>query len=431
MLARLQRGTFVRGVALLVGGAAGAQLINAIAAPLLTRIYRPDEIGLLGLCLAFISVASVALSLRYEQAIVVPAESAVAGRVALISLGLLLPVTVLTSLALVLLVVSDTAGFGALPPWSMALVALSLLVLGTTAVLRYWLIRLGRFDVIAGVTIGQSIARAVSQVGLGAAGFGLLGLLVGDLVGRVAGLGRLVRGAWHPLGAAMREPLARPLSRVSAEYAQFPLVGVPSSLLNALASHVPTPLLVAHYGLPAAGFFSLVQRVLAVPLSVIGASVADALLARMSEHVRGAPQHAERLFRLTAFGLLAIAFPLAVVVVVAGPPTFEVIFGSEWRDAGRIAAVMAPWYTAALVVSPLSRVVLVYRGQVSKLAYDVISLSVAVASISVAAALGADPVQAIWYLSIGQAGAYAVYLVILWRIVRRGAPTAPDAGGTG
>lgn len=229
----------------------------------------------------------------------------------------------------------------------------------------------------------------------------------------------------------MREPLARPLGRVSAEYAQFPLVGVPSSLLNALASHVPTPLLVAHYGLPAAGFFSLVQRVLAVPLSVIGASVADALLSRMSEHARGSSQQAERLFRLTALGLLAIGVPIAVVAVVVGPPAFEIIFGPEWRDAGRIAAVMAPWYTAALVVSPLSRVVLVYRGQVSKLAYDVISLSVAVASISLAAALGADPVHAIWYLSLGQAGAYAVYLVILYRMVRRGAPPQPDAGGTG
>lgn len=431
MLARLRPGAFVRGVVVLVGGAAGAQLINAIAAPLLTRLYGPDEIGLLGLCLAFISVASVALSLRYEQAIVVPAQPAVAGRIARIAIGVLLPATVLASLALVALVLTDTAGFGALPIWAVLLAGFSLFAFGATAVLRYWLIRLGRFDVIARVTMGQSVARAVSQVGLGAVGLGLLGLLVGDLVGRLAGLGRLVRAAWPGLLTAMREPLARPLSRISAEYAQFPLVGVPSSLLNALASHVPTPLLVAHYGLPAAGFFSLVQRVLAVPLSVVGASVADALLSRMSQHARGASQEAERLFRLTALGLLAIGVPIAIMVVLVGPPAFEIIFGTQWRDAGRIAAVMAPWYTAALVVSPLSRVVLVYRGQVSKLAYDAISLSVAVASISLAAATGADPVHAIWYLSLGQAGAYAVYLVILYRMVRRGASPEPDAGVTG
>ena len=419
MLASLRRGTFVKAVAVLAGGAASAQVVNALAAPILTRLYNPSQIGLLGLCLAYISIASVALSLRYEQAIVVPAESAMAGRLATIALRLLVPVTLAVLAILVFLIASEIGGFGALPMWTVALIGLSLLAFGLTAILRYWLIRAGRFDLIARVVVGQSVGRAVSQVAFGAGGLGLAGLLAGEVLGRLIGLLRMFRTAWPALSAAVHEPLDRGLKSIAFEYAQFPLAGVPSSVLNALASQVPVPLLVAYYGLPAAGFFSLVQRVLAVPLAVIGASVADALLGRISDHARAAPDRAERLFRLTAVGLLAIGAPIAVVVVAAAPPTFELIFGTDWRDAGRFAAVMAPWYTAALVVSPLSRVVLVYRGQVSKLVYDVLSFAVAVGSISFAAAAGAEPLEAVWYLSIGQAGSYCVYLVILYRMVSR------------
>jgi O-antigen/teichoic acid export membrane protein len=230
---------------------------------------------------------------------------------------------------------------------------------------------------------------------------------------------------------AIRRPVAETTVQISRQFRQFPLAGVPSSLLNALAFQIPTPLLAASYGLGVAGLFALVQRVLGVPLSVVGASVADALLGRMSEHARTSPQLAEVLFRRTALGLLALAMPIALAAIVLAPRTFGIIFGSEWRDAGVIAAVMAPWYSAALIVSPLSRVVVVFRGQVSKLVYDVLSLGVAIGSISLAAGQGAEPVTAVWYLSVGQAAAYSVYLVILYRLVRRGSGAEAPGLGTG
>ena len=418
MVARLTQGGFVRGVVVLMGGAVGAQAINAAISPILTRLYAPNEIGLLGLYLAFISVSSIVLSMRYEQAVVVPAADGVAARLAKMALLLILPMTIVAGSTLLALIAAEVAGYGALPAWSVILAIVTLAAFGVTAVLRHWLIRMGRFDVIAGVLVGQSLGRGVSQVGLGVFGLGLPGLLLGEAIGRLVGLGRMLRTAVPGLGNAMRDPVSIPTIQMAREYAQFPVAGVPSSLLNALAFHIPTPLIAATYGLPMAGFFSLVQRVLGVPLAVIGASVADVLLRRISQHARDAPDQALRLFRLTALGLLALSFPLAIGVMVLAPWTFAFIFGEEWRVAGTLAAVMAPWYSAALIVSPLSRVVLVYRGQVTKLIYDVLSLGVAVASISVAAWLGLDAVMAVWYLSLGQALAYCVYLVILYQMVR-------------
>lgn len=422
---RFERGTFTRGVAVLVSGAIGAQVLNALAAPFLTRLYDPTEFGLLGLFMTFVSVAATAVCLGYDQAIVVAETNGVAARVARLAFVLAFPVTVILSVLFAGLIATDTAGFGALPGWAVLLAAVSLFGMGVTTILRHWLIRASRFDVMASVNVLRVAARGLVQIGLGVIGLGVGGLLVGDVAGRVVGVGRMLRAARPKLTEAMGERVPTSTRAIGAAYARFPLVWVPSSLVNALAIYVPIPLLAAAYGLPVAGFFSLVQRVLGAPLLVIGSSVSDAFLGRISKRARRAPERAERLFLRTALGLAAMAIPMGVVITVFAPALFELVFGAEWRLAGEMAVAMVPAFMGGLIVNPLSRVVPVYGGQVTKLLYDVISLVVAVTTLAVAADRGLDPVAAIWYLSVGWAAVYCLYFALLYRMVRRGSRMAP------
>ena len=58
---------FGRTVAILAAGTAGGQVLSLLASPFLTRLYTAAEIGLLGLYLAFLSLASQMVSGRYER----------------------------------------------------------------------------------------------------------------------------------------------------------------------------------------------------------------------------------------------------------------------------------------------------------------------------------------------------------------------------
>jgi O-antigen/teichoic acid export membrane protein len=207
-------------------------------------------------------------------------------------------------------------------------------------------------------------------------------------------------------------------------YARYPLLGLPSSITNAVAQTLPVPLIAQAYGLPEAGFYALVQRVVGLPLTVIGASVADALLGRVAHHARTDPALALPLFRRTGATLFLLGLPIALALLLFGPPAFKLVFGAEWERAGDMASAVAPWYLAALAVSPLSRVVLVYQGQGSKLVYDVLSLAAVVGAIYVGPAAGLDVIAALWLLTAGQVIAYAVYWLVLDRMVRRGSASA-------
>ena len=426
MVARLRGPGFARSVLVLAGGAAGAQLINTLVAPFLTRLYDPTQVGQLGLFLAFVQIAIIALSLRYEQAIVLPTSEAVAARLAALALALV-PITSLVAAGiLAALIALGIGGYGSLPIVAVPLAVIGLAGYGVVGVLRYWLIRHGAFRAVSQVAIVQSIVRAVSQVVFGLLGAGVVGLLLSDVLGRVLGLGSVIRSAWGTLAAAHAGATVGTRA-VAREYWRFPVFGAPSSLLNAAAAALPVPLLAGAYGLPIAGQFALVQRVLGLPLSVIGTSVGDAMLGRMSEQARSDPAAALPLFRRIAIVLAAIGVPGALVLALIGPDLFAFVFGEPWRDAGTIAALMAPWLVAAMIVSPLSRVALVYQGQGQKFIYDLLSLGAVAGSILGGAAAGLNAFEAIGLLAWLQAVAYGVYLVVLYRLVVAGSARLPRA----
>lgn len=424
MVARLRGPGFAHSVLVLAGGAAGAQLINTLAAPLLTRLYDPTQIGQLGLFLAFVQVAVIALSLRYEQAIVLPASHGTAARLVGLALALV-PITSLVATGiLATLIALGIGGYGTLPMVAAPLAGVGLAGFGVVGVVRYWLIRQRDYRAVSRVQIVQSVVRAVSQVGFGILGAGVIGLLVGDVLGRVVGLGSVVRAAWGSLKAA-RTTMTVGTRAVAREFWRFPAFGAPSSMLNAVAASLPVPLLAGVYGLPIAGQFALVQRVLGLPLNVIGTSVGDAMLGRMSEQARSDPAAALPLFRRLAFALAGIGVPAAIVLAVIGPDLFALAFGTPWRDAGTVAALMAPWLVAAMIVSPLSRVALVYQGQAQKLIYDLLSLGAVAGSILGGSAAGFDAFETIRLLAWLQAVAYGVYLVVLYRLVVAGSARLP------
>ena len=62
-LNQLRASTFFRNVATLVSGSALAQLVGLACAPILTRLYTPEDFGLLGIFMAVSAVAATIATL--------------------------------------------------------------------------------------------------------------------------------------------------------------------------------------------------------------------------------------------------------------------------------------------------------------------------------------------------------------------------------
>lgn len=415
----LSRSRFTQNVAVLGGGTALAQCILVLASPLLTRLYLPSDMGLMGLYVSYFGFVTVAASLRYETAIVSAPDRSQAAHLTFLSMMLALPSSFVCAWVLYLLVKHSVLGFGNLPAFTALFVIPSVLLTGIFAALRYWFVREESLATVSKALVMQNSARSFLQVGFGALRWGWLGLIGGDILGRGVGIGRMLRGAWPVISGEVFPLKWKEIAGVLRSYRKFPIYSLPSALIDALAMTIPLPLIAGLYGTEPAGHFSLVLRVLSLPLALVGTSVGDAFHGRMAAHVREEPNGSARFFYRTARGLFLVGVMPAILLVVFGEDIFRLVFGQNWGLAGKLATAMAPWTLAQLVVSPLSRVVYVLQGQELKLVYDVLSLSATVGVVLIGHARGLRVFNTVVWLSLVNVLANGLYFALLARIVGR------------
>src|SRR5690606_1008752 len=65
----LERRPFLKNVSIMLTGATGGQMISLLLSPILTRLYAPEQFGILSVYLAALSILTVIASLRYEIAL--------------------------------------------------------------------------------------------------------------------------------------------------------------------------------------------------------------------------------------------------------------------------------------------------------------------------------------------------------------------------
>src|ERR1700733_4731183 len=137
--AKLRRNfPFATNVFVLSGGTSLGHLFTLAAAPILTRLYFPDDIGDLGLFNAFLAVAAVSASLQYDVAIVSAPGQKEAADLATLSTLLIVPMSAMGGLSLYFMIHFSLLGFGSLPIYAAGLMTPAIFFAGLFSVLRYW-----------------------------------------------------------------------------------------------------------------------------------------------------------------------------------------------------------------------------------------------------------------------------------------------------
>jgi O-antigen/teichoic acid export membrane protein len=422
LLADVFRGDFSRQVAHLTTGTALGQLIAIAATPLLTRLYSPADLGVFGLYASFIGVASVVVCWRLDLAVATARTSNEAAGLLALCLAVSLPTSLLLSLGLAVLIQRHTLSFEMLSMWTVPLAALGLAATGVFGALRYWHVARHQFGGVGRALTLQGAGRAGASVAFGLAGTGWAGLALGDLVGRLVGIRRL----WAGAGSGIRNELGpireAGLLRRLREARRFPLVVLPSSVLDALAAALPIPVIATLFGPASAGQFALVWRVATIPSALIASSVADVFHAHAVAADSRDPALLAPLVKSTMKRLVVVATLIYVPACAVAPAAFGWIFGEEWRPAGWLMLLLLPMWWSATVVSPLSRVLIVAGRPALKLVFDLCYLVLPMAALLAFKEQGLE--RAVLAYGVAAALAFAVYAALLLRIQSR-----PRGGG--
>ncbi|MET4130199.1 oligosaccharide flippase family protein [Roseovarius sp. MBR-6] len=409
-------GSFARSVGVLTGGTIGARAILALSLPLVTRLYSPTDFELLAIYMAVLSLVTVIASLRLNMAITLPAEDGEAANLLALSLlaaavfGIVLSVPVIFVPDLVAGVIGQP---GMLP--LLWMIPLGILLAAAYQALQYWASRKRRFGLVARTRVARAVGGAGTQLGLGFAGIAPFGLLLGHMIYSGLGIVGLVRDLLRNDRGALAAVSPGAMWRALVAYRRFPIWSVPEALANSAGMQVPVIVIAAIALGPEAGYLALAMQVMAMPMALVGQSVAQVFIAEAPARLRDGTLTA--FTRRTALTLFALGAAVLVPLGLLAPYVFGPIFGAEWARAGEIVLWMTPWHILQFTASPVSTVLHVTGHLRVAMALQFIGAALRIGAVALAGALAAGWISEVYALS--GAVFYGIYIGVVYVIAVR------------
>ena len=332
---------------------------------MLTRLYTPADIGVFALYLALANLAGVVAGLRYDQAVVLPRRKAMARSVARLAIGLTMISSIILA-AMVVLAGSKLSTLFGTPALAGVLWLLPVAVLGrgTLQTLMSWSTRQQLFADVAAGRVAQQLGAAAVQVGVAFLTMGgalaLAGGHVAGLILSVATLSaRAGRTLWYGTPARRRSLAVILAARRHRDFARF---DVGAALLNTAALEIPILLTGVFFAPEVVGGLGLAMRIAGLPATLAVAAYGQVFYERAARNQRDGGT-ATAALRDTLRPVLLLAVLPYVLLAVAGPSIFVILFGESWRLAGLYASVLAPLFFLMALVGPISQLYFVFGRQ--------------------------------------------------------------------
>lgn len=418
-LPRFSKSEFLKDVLKLVFGTFAGRAITLLVLPIVTRLYSPEDFGILATYLSLVNMLFVGACFRFEMAI--PLADDDEDAVNLLALSLLALGGVSTLVTIMALSFAAPLGYWLGKPeiipylW---LVPVGVVLGGSYAAFQNWATRARRFGAIARTRIGQALAGVGTLLSLGWLGMAPFGLLLGNALNTGSGGVSLGLNAIRNDRDILRKISPKAMKAVFLKSYKYLLYSTPEAILNIASVQVPMLIIAAHAGREA-GFLLLATQIMTTPMTLLGGSIAQVYVSRAAEEYREG-----RLAHFTYSIMRRLLFistgPLLLVGILA-PFLFPILFGAEWARAGVIVAWLVPWVIFQFIAWPVSNVMLVVERQRAMLALTTFGAVIRAGSILFAIKKDVAVVET---FAVSSALYYMVCCAVFIFAARRGKPDA-------
>jgi O-antigen/teichoic acid export membrane protein len=417
------RSNFARNVFRLFAANAAAQLLTFAAYPVLTRLYSPDQLGILSSVLFAMMILTPASTLRFEIAVPLARSDAEAGSLLALSFSVVLATSVLIAIVLALLPERVLPSLGPAAPYRLFL-PLSLLAFGIYSVLTYEASRMGRYEEIAKTRLSQALVGPLIQILLGAVGGGTVGLLTGFAIGLGSGSLALSRR----LGVKTRilsTVSLRSIIEAAKKYRRFALFSSWAGVLLVASASLGNVIFTTLYGAAVGGYLFLGDRILMQPLRVSGNAFLQVFVGEAAGILARDPSELPRLFVSVLWKQAAVSAAWLGAVYLGAHFALPIVFGHSWGPAASYIDVMLFGYFPLAVAIPASHTLMVMGRQRLSAALDAWRFVSLVATIALAWRARVSALEAVLYYSLTQGLAQCFVLGVMLFCVRRAAHAKP------
>lgn len=431
VIERLRENEFFRGVTILVSGTALSQLMIVILTPVLTRLYSPEEFGILSVYLSIVLTVSIVTSWYYDTAIPLPKKEADAINLLGLSMAILLFNTLVAAVLLSvlkkpLLNIFDTDGLKDI----LFFLPFSIFGFGLFKLFEMWMVRKEDYKHITAGKVRMNLTQIFSQAGLGLVWPSSGSLMTGEVMGRLVGGGGMAYVSWKKLRYQFECLSVQSVKQMARRYIRFPLIASWSTLLRSLTHHLPTLFIAFALGVKAAGWYLLADRILALPDALLGYSVKQVYVAKSAKILHVSFEKFKALFWSMFKRISIISFIIYTLLTLIAPFLFPIAFGDSWRGASVFMQCLSFFYFSSLIMGPISEVFILLEEQYIQALAEIIRFVLLLVGIAIANLF----LEQSWHvvLSVSLAGAVGNLGIGIfsWIVLKRGEKKFQQIGST-
>ncbi|KKA44114.1 lipopolysaccharide biosynthesis protein [Salinivibrio sp. KP-1] len=402
---------FLKNVKTLILGSTLSKLIGIAAIPILTRLYSPEEFGVLSLYNSITLLIVPFMTLRYVVAIPLPKKDITSIHILWLCLYLSLGVSVVFFLILFLL---KNLGVEYIRPLGnyAYLIPISAFLVSYLEVATYWLSRKESYRLISKFSVIQSIGGGVVKLSLSLVPISAFGLILGQMVQQFFFL---------PFFFGRRKKtkvMKKNIIKLLFIFSDFAKYRLPAHLMLVLSLQMPILAFSAMYDEDIVGQLSLATMLLTLPVTLVSNSVGKVYYSKVSSIGSNKPDEIYELTRRLTINLAKLSFPCTVLVYCFSPYLFTLFLGEDWMAAGKMASVMSVMLLFQFLSSPILNAFNIFKKQKIVLALNIVRVSLLVSLFAVCHRNNLTPMSTVSIFSATSSFYYLLVLCVIFRVIK-------------
>lgn len=351
---------YLKSVSMLMSGTIIAQIMAFLASMFMTRLFSEESIGEYTLLLTAVSLFGAVICGRYDMSIV--SEHSKHGTFALIKLCFILT-TILSILfglgytSYVLFTQDIQINYISFLTWTIIL----LLLTGIGNIANAYNNKLKEYKLLSKVTILRESIRDITLIGTGLTKFGVLGLIISQVLSLMACLRMQFRRLFSHYDEIVNISWNQVIHSAKENKNQL-LYSVPSLFVNNFSYSILNLFIGSMFGIKALAFYSMSYRVLGLPLALLSTNVSRVFYERAATDYNNGKSFTG-IYLKSAFLLSLLGLPIMIVLIIFSPSLFGLLYGKEWEISGEIVAYLVPMFFVRLIVGALSPTMIIVNKQ--------------------------------------------------------------------
>ena len=339
--------------------------------PIITRLYDKEIIGVYALFTSTIGIASVFVTLAYDNTILLPKKREDANAILKIVIFLSFFLSIFVGFFLIIPVdfLSEYKPIA-------FIIALATFFQVLVNSLSNFKVRNNLFDTLSVSKIIRNSSLLLFQIILYYL-IGSYGLLIGFIIASVFTMLYLIRKDEGIKDALFKKQSKEVIIKNLKDYKEYPKYFCWSNLILAISSGVPIILFNEYFSLTQVAIYSIAFSLIVQPAGLISSSIRPVLLSKFATEKNKLQRITglyDKIFIILILGSIAIS----MIIFFCYPMIITFVFGENWKESGILTRYLIPVFIWYFVSIPSSIALKVYPFQKYALSYTIFSFIISI-----------------------------------------------------